>query len=67
MTQYIIIDTKTGAWDGLYLTREGALEAFESLSHRVPQASWVFQEYTGKKPPFAKDFWLDIYSYEDTK
>ena len=64
MKKYIIIDTKTGAWDGLYSTRQGALEAFKSITNRVPQASWVVQEYTGKEPPFSKDFWLEIYPYE---
>jgi hypothetical protein len=60
---YIIVDAKTGAWDGLYSQREKAVDAFASLTKKIPQAFWEIKEYTEKKPPFKDDFWMDVYKY----
>ena len=61
---YVIVDTKTGAWDGVYFTRELALEAFESLTYKIPNASWVLQEHQTMPRLFEKDFWIEIYDKE---
>jgi hypothetical protein len=61
---YLIVDTKTGAWDGVYTTREGALAAFESLTNRLPQAAWVLQEHHDCPKVFPSDFWVNVFDKE---
>ena len=62
--KYLIVDTKTGAWDGVYLSRKSALEAFESMTNRLPQAAFVLQEHEEMPKLFDKDFWINIYGKE---
>jgi hypothetical protein len=59
---YVIVDRKTGAWDGIYRTYDGASDALRSLKNRIPAADWDLQVPTSKPDP--NDFWLNIYNKE---
>lgn len=57
--KYVIVDRKTGAWDGYYLTYDGASDALRSLKKRIPEGDWDLQVPTVKLNP--NDFWYNIY------
>jgi len=63
-TGYIVFDRKTGAYDGIYMQKESAQGALESLTRRVPHADWVLQEYSGTPELPESDFWLNVYEKE---
>ena len=63
-TGYIVFDRKTGAYDGIYMQKESAQGALESLTLRVPHADWVLQEYSGTPELPKSDFWLNVYEKE---
>ena len=37
---WIVLDRKTGAYDGMYKNKEMAQNALDSLTKRIPQADW---------------------------
>ena len=63
-TGYIVFCRKTGAYDGVYMQKESAQGALESLTLKVPHADWVLQEYSGTPELPKSDFWLNIYEKE---
>ena len=63
-TNYIVFDRKTGAYDGIYVQKESAQSALESLTRRVPHADWVLKEYNGTPKLPESDFWLNLYEKE---
>jgi hypothetical protein len=66
MIGYLIFDRKTGAFDGIYRSKESAQLALASLTRRIPHADWVLQEHKGDAPPDS-DFWVNIYNKEYEK
>ena len=60
-TGYIIYDYHTGAYDGVYLSKESAKAALNSLKKRVPQANWVLQEHTKSPELGDAKFWVNVY------
>ena len=64
MSQWIIFDRKTGAWNGIYRDKEMAQDSLDSLTTNVPQADWVLEKFTASKAPPEFDFWTNHYEKE---
>jgi|APGre2960657404_1045060.scaffolds.fasta_scaffold45278_3 hypothetical protein len=58
---WIILDRKTGAYDGMYRDKEMAQNALDSLTKRIPQADWELKQNIGNLELPEFDFWINIY------